>query len=337
MQKRSWRFKLVVGGIILCMIPVSVITVFSAVEPVSGVSELTLKQPEQLVGTLARKVQLALGEEIRRIEVIGHERTVREAAALAGTAAGDAAVAAAGRYLAEVAGEPGSRYAALAILDSRGRFIAGREAAAPGHAPSRAFLKARSEKVGVGNPFRAEGSGETVVEICTPLFDQRGAFAGALSGMVRIGALISQIGNIRVGESGYAFLVDDAGRIIAHPGRELTLQPNQAGEELQRLAALMAARKVGTASYVDREEERFAAFAPVRAAGWSVGFTQTRKDLVAASRSTGYFGGALGGLVLLLALLTWAASLSKLPQPLERLLHALFGGGEAHPTPSRMA
>ena len=106
MQKRSWRFKLIVGGIIMIMIPVSVITAFSAVDPVNDVAEVTRKQPEQQAGTLARKVHLVLGEEIRRIDVIGRERTVREAAALAGTAAGDAAVAAANRYLAKAVSEP---------------------------------------------------------------------------------------------------------------------------------------------------------------------------------------------------------------------------------------
>jgi hypothetical protein len=339
MKKKTLRSKWVGGGIVLLLIPLSVIGAFAAGIPVNGLTELSERQPLQLVQSLAKGVQLFLGEEMRRAGMIAYERSIIEAADQAGRsgAAADGEVATANRYLAMVRQESGGRYEELSLLGANGAVVAGQGRLTAGiGASSPAFQVARTGKIGLGNFIRSDRTGKFVVQICVPLRNGRGEFTGALSAVVGIDPLIDRIGNFRVGQGGFAFLVDGTGRIIADPGQDLVVRrlPAQ-GDGLEQIVKAMVAQRTGSEFYADGGAERHIAFTPVRATGWSVAFTQGAAELRSASRPNGYLTGAIVAILLLVVLAL--VNIPRLPDLLRQILRSLEGTGQGHTTPTRVS
>jgi signal transduction histidine kinase len=84
---------------------------------------------------------------------------------------------------------------------------------------------------------------------------------------------------IHVGQNGYAFLVDQAGRNIVHPtAPPYSLSPAAAEESLRRMLDDMTAGGTGWQNYHFQGEDKVAAYAPVPALNWSVGATIPVKE-----------------------------------------------------------
>ncbi len=89
------------------------------------------------------------------------------------------------------------------------------------------------------------------------------------------------IEDIRIGKSGYAFLVDDQRRIIVHPQREKLLE-----DISQPVRGLADAGRGGVTGYVNAEGLSIgAAFAPVRETGWGVVVRQPTSESYAFANS----------------------------------------------------
>ncbi len=65
-------------------------------------------------------------------------------------------------------------------------------------------------------------SGKPALVMAVPIRDQKGPLRGVLAIAMTIAELSERITTTRVGKTGFAFLVDEAGKIIAHPSTEMT-------------------------------------------------------------------------------------------------------------------
>jgi len=63
--------------------------------------------------------------------------------------------------------------------------------------------------------IKSRATGEKIVLILVPIFDQNGRRTGALGGTIRVSRIIERVGNIRFGETGFAILYDSEGSIIS--------------------------------------------------------------------------------------------------------------------------
>ncbi len=127
----------------------------------------------------------------------------------------------------------------------------------------------------VVSPVRnSEPEGPLVLPMAQPLFDRW----HELSGIVQIDLNINELGrrilSRRVGVNGYAFVLDNAGRVLIHPetvhvGRMI----HQVGEpSLETMFRAMVEQGQGMLSY-DYQGNRIAAFTGVRELGWTIAVT----------------------------------------------------------------
>lgn len=123
--------------------------------------------------------------------------------------------------------------------------------------------------------------GEPFVAVNVPV-KAGGAVRGALSGVILLGKhSLGGIEDIRIGESGYAFLVDEAGRIIVHPRRGRLLENVQASPPVRALLA----RREGVIEFTGREGVPvLAAFAPIGRTGWGVVVREPTSESYADAR-----------------------------------------------------
>ena len=82
-------------------------------------------------------------------------------------------------------------------------------------------------------------SGKPAMVLSTGIFDKAGNLKGVLAQAMTLNKLSDKITSNRIGETGFTFLVDEKGGVIAHPDAEMTrsrvdLSKNQALQALQR-------------------------------------------------------------------------------------------------------
>lgn len=131
------------------------------------------------------------------------------------------------------------------------------------------------------NMFKDTVSGSKVILIGVPILGSYGEYKGMLAGMVKmkyplLGAIYAEVLKIKVGRTGYAYLVDGNGQVIYHP------DGSQIGRNLKGTAPVMQAIRgeIGAVLTEGLEGERVVSgFASVPGTGWGL-ITQERWQTV---------------------------------------------------------
>ncbi|MFA5181179.1 MAG: cache domain-containing protein [Syntrophales bacterium] len=186
------------------------------------------------------------------------------------------------------------------------------------------FRSARAGKANIGTPVESKASGQPIIGICAPILGGNGEFIGAALAVVKIDFLIDQISSIKVGETGYPFVVDARGIVIAHPNREFILKTNMNKEEgLEEISREMLRQQTGAEEYTFRGKKKVAGFAPIAMTGWSVGVTQDKDEIMALAYSNRNFVLIISGVFLgitILAVFSFSRSIST---PIQKTLSTL--------------
>jgi len=101
--------------------------------------------------------------------------------------------------------------------------------------------------------------------------------------------LSTLVSNIRIGETGNAFMINENGDIIAHSNLSLALNKinyiseAKSDKSLQELADTIAAMregKTGSGKYTEYGVYKYSGFAPVKLTGWSIAITCERREIL---------------------------------------------------------
>ena len=119
----------------------------------------------------------------------------------------------------------------------------------------------------IDNPVISRTTGQPVVHITRALKDGNGKTFAMLCGTVSVNKLTEGIGNIKLGEKGYAFVIDGTGVVMQHPQRQYIMTMNfitgitdPLHKDMSAVAKDMTAGKSGYA--------------------WVNGFEHSKKDLI---------------------------------------------------------
>jgi len=144
---------------------------------------------------------------------------------------------------------------------------------------------ARSRTTAFSEVYRTR-TNEVAVAINAPIIGQ-----GRLLGVLTAGILLDKhsmggIEAIRIGKSGYAYIIDDKGSIIVHPHKERLLM-NAAG---RAPVHEFIKRREGVMEFVNNEGVSvLTAFAPVKEASWRVVVRQTTAESYSHAENLRYF------------------------------------------------
>jgi GAF domain-containing protein/HAMP domain-containing protein len=135
-------------------------------------------------------------------------------------------------------------------------------------------------------PYVDATGGGLVVTAAAPAYDGD-QFIGVVAADMQLTAITEQISSIKVGETGYAFMIDDAGRILSMPPAGFDMygiRPDELGgeeffkqtilgsgtDELKALTKRMTAGGSGLLIVDVDGVETYVSFFPVRASGYSI-------------------------------------------------------------------
>ena len=181
-------------------------------------------------------------------------------------------------------------YTGIFLADAQGEIYA--EAAEAGedlqqrniaHNPLFGLAKNSSQTVS-GDIERSATSKSLVMLICSPVFGENNNFLGVFGAMLKVNALTDLISNKKIGTTGYCFMINSSGTIIAHPDEKniLTLELRSMSG-MEKITQAMLAGKDGAEAYIYKGIDKVAGFAPINAKNWSVAATQNAEEFLASS------------------------------------------------------
>ncbi len=296
MRKLGLRVKLVAGALALSILPLLIVALLIPPRVETAFLRSGEAQLQQMAQSIANSVEMLLSRHVEMVQGVARAEqfaatiTARNAKQLA-----PEALAAANRQISTMLKGLGDHYQGMWLCDAEGIIFSGclknGDTAAYTNLDirDRAYLKnaRQSRRTVISEPMRSKVGNVPIVVICTPLLDERGAVAGLVGMSLEIDYLIQAVAKQKVGESGYAFVIDGTGLMVAHPDPERVLKLNfakVAGAE--HVAKRMLAGEIGVDRYVNSKGvARVAAFAPVPVAGWSVTAGVDEIEFLAPSRS----------------------------------------------------
>ncbi len=335
MKKRSLNCKLIVFGVLIVVVPMSVIGVFSIVRTSDSLETLAKGGAVNVAVNLADMTQLVLEEELKIATELSLTNTTLAAArkvAEVGVDGSKSEIAELSGMLGKMLSNRSEGYEAILVTDANGTVYAdGNNGKFVGVslADRKYFQTAKQGKANVSTPVKSKLTGGNIAPVSAPIMSDDNRVLGTLTNVMRMKFLSDKIVSVKVGETGYPFMVDAGGMAIVHPNDKHVLKTNFAQlEGMKGITSKMLALETGVASYAFEGINKIAAFAPVPLTGWSVGVTQPVHEFLAAARAIRNFIILFGGIFLVLTVtgvLFFARGISK---PIMRAVHLMNEGAE---------
>ena len=279
--------------------------------------------------------QMVLAQEVkfgREIAELAVTRAAFAKLAEAGREGAAAEVAALTDQLTAMMGRLGNGYEGTLSFDRTGTVFAdgiGGKYLGMSLADRDYFAAAKAGQTVIGTPVKSKSSGRPVVVICAPLADAGGKFAGAVGIVMKIDALSDKITAVKIGQTGYPFMIGRDGIIIAHPKAEYILELNLTKlDGMASITSQMMAGRAGVEDYRFKGTDKIAGFAPVPLTGWSIGVTQDRDEFMAAARQIRNVILMVGGAFLALTVLAVLLFARSVTLPIRRIIRGLNDGSD---------
>jgi len=291
MKKRTLGFKLVAGGIAAVLIPLLVVGLFSVNKASTSLAEASKSQALNIATDLSEGVNLVLTEQLQKAASLAAIQPFRDAAAGGILTATDETTL--NRQIHGLLKGLGNNYAGLFLAGRDGIIFCGTkyngDTTYKGiDINDRGYFKAvmATGKPVLSDALRSKSTKEPTVYAVAPLKSSGGQIVGMLALALKIDFLIETVSQKKIGTTGYAYMANGNGIIVAHPKAEHVLELDlKALTGMEEITRHMMKGDTGVENYTFNGIDKIAAFAPVPLAGWSVAATQDSDEFMAASRS----------------------------------------------------
>ncbi len=291
MKKLTLRSKLIVGGVLAAMLPLAVVGLFSIKKSSCALVDIGKGQAGIIAQNLSTMTILFIENQIEKTRIMTTETSIQEILEKAdgkSFESNSSGMPAVKKYLSDAAQKGSKDNDSVFLANSSGLMVAffygnGKEVTKKVNIAHRKYFQdAKSGKISISKPFVSGISGEVVFAIAVPLQDNTGAFAGVLGVGIKLTALTEKIAQTKIGNTGYAFMIDNKGNVIYHPVKEYIFKLNIKNlEGMETIAKRMMSQETGVEEYFFKGSHKIAGFAPIPAAGWGLIVTQDQSEFLA--------------------------------------------------------
>ncbi len=333
----GFKYKLLFGVALIVAIPLGVVGYFSSEKAVKMIRKNVEIQSERTAVALAKSVELVLAEQERIIKGLAENFRSFGGMDIRFYGGGGIDELTSKRLNAKIYNTLqglGVNYESIYLSDTNGILFAG--SMQSGETPfygedisDTHFFEtvAETRESAAGVVSASSVTSMPVVLFCAPILDQRNNFAGVVGMTFKLDPLIQLVADTRSGNTGYAFMANNEGIIIAHPEKEHILQLNiNQIEGMKKIAASMLSGKTGIGQYEFQGHKKVAGFAPVAGTGWSIGVAQNSDELMILGRSIRKFNTTVALLFVVFALLAAILFIRSIFKPIERAVNWINRG-----------
>lgn len=307
MKKKTLGFKLLFGGILVVLIPLLSVGIFASWKSSQALGDAAKEQSALVAKSLAGMVQTDMAEQLNIVKAL--------ATAIGGSTSDVAALT---KRLEAAHKSLGDNYEQLLFINDQGVVVAdsiGGKTTGVSLADRGYFNEARNGKPTVGEVVKSKATGQPITAAAVPVASEEGGFSGVLAAIIKVDYLTNQLGAVKLGQTGYAFVIDKKGIIISHPKKEFILSLNlheQPG--MKEVTGKMLAGQSGSEFYTFKGTDKVAGFAPAPLANWYVALTQDYNELMGPSHQIRNFIIVLGVIFLavtIVAVVFFSRSISR--------------------------
>lgn len=136
------------------------------------------------------------------------------------------------------------------------------------------FKKAIQGEVAIDSPVISMITSNRVIPVAVPIYKDA-EIVGVVAGEIQVKYLSGTVGEVKVGETGFAYVVNEKGIAVSHPDESLIMNLNffEQGEQVAALAKKMINGESGTVKNKFEGIYFYDSYAPIPSIGWSVGTT----------------------------------------------------------------
>jgi methyl-accepting chemotaxis protein len=291
---RSIRFKLVVGGVIIVLLPLLCVNWLSYSKANHAVYALSRQQSHGTASDLAKATFNTLTAEMNKAKLLAVQRNITK---LANAIADFGLEGVFEEDIIEVYtdlklqfDQMGGRYQGIFLADAAGFLYTGvleggKEYKGANISDTTYFKAARQEgRTILSEIVTFENTGKPVSVACVPINGTSGKFIGVLGLIIKAEYFTDLVAGRKIGQTGYGYMINRNGLLIAHPNQEMVLELNvNSIKAMETINRHMLAGEEGVGTYQYKGVDKFAGYAPVGINGWSVAATQNADELMAAS------------------------------------------------------
>lgn len=280
-MKISLRVKLLVSFFLVITIPLGVLG-FLSYQMSSNALQQTIEQQLHEATSQTSKAVIQTTDSVKKVlQILSHNQDVIQAAAGQDEAINQAAY----NYLNKEYKGNSDLLETLIVADINGRGILSNESPYMDmDLTDRDYVKkAIQGTTAMSEVITSKVSGDLVVAIAEPLFLEN-KVVGVLIGSIKFDNISKHVGEIKIGESGYAYMVNRDALVVAHPNEGNILKLNISetdNQELKALAEKMKAGEAATGFYTFEGVYKFVSFEP--AGNWVVAVTANYDDYMSTA------------------------------------------------------
>jgi methyl-accepting chemotaxis protein len=222
-------------------------------------------------------------------------------------------------------------YEVIALADKKGELVAstGRQAmVGKVHVADYTFFRPAIEgKQTVSDAMISKTSGKPYFAIASPVYTlDKNETIGALIGVINVEYLSSQlIAPIKVGKTGYAYILNADGVTIAHPDTSKVMQKNIGAADFGRE---IISRKRGSIEYSFENEPALAIFEEIKDPNWIVVVAVSTQELFSAAKKMRGWNLMITSIMLILIGITLAVFTNKINSSLSSIIKGLTGAAD---------
>ena len=328
MKKMTLGFKLVGGGVIAVLVPLLVVGIFAALKSSGAIESLALSQSMEIAKGLANMSQLAIQEELKIVSQLAQRDSIIEAAAAHARGSDTGAeIDKANTDLENLVKESGDQYEVIFITGLDGKVFAdGVGGKYKGiDLSDRDYVKsALAGKVNVGPVVKAKLSSLPILTFGAPVYSKSKELIGVVGTAPKTTFLTDKIDSVKLGKTGYAWVINKEGIIISHPKKEFILTLNlheQAG--MKDVTGKMMTGQTGNELYTFQGVRKVAGYAPAPLAEWYVAVTQNYDELMASAYSIRNFIVIIGVIFLALTAIAITLFARSISLPIKRAVEEM--------------
>ncbi len=292
-MKMSLKSRLLVGGFLASMFPLAVSGYFSVSKSSDALVNSSKSNSVQVAKDLAVMSEEFISQEKSFVLSIAQAPIVSKTVSKvfnSGAGSDDAKpeLDLLTEFLAGVYAQVKNKHENLVVTDQKGIVIAdsiGGKTNGIDLSKRQYFIDAKKGGLSLSDPILSKVSGDPIFTIAVPLNQEDGVFVGELVSVIKLNQLSHIITQVKVGKTGYPFLVDKKGTFIAHPNPKNIFNTNITQiDGMKEVSQKMLAQQTGVHDYEFEGVRKIAGFAPVKSTGWSLCVTQNEEEFLAAAR-----------------------------------------------------
>jgi methyl-accepting chemotaxis protein len=276
-KKIKLSTKLLAGGLIMVAIPMIIIGLVSVYKSTNSITELSRTSLTNTATGLAEVVELGLQDEFRIVKNVSFSHSLvstTEKVERVGVKDSATEISIAENELKNIKAAAGSKYETVFLTGKDGIIFAdGNGGTYHGiNVSDRVYVKKALQGIPtVGILLKSKKTGNPLTMAAAPVRSTTGEVVGVAALAIDLDFLVEKINAVKIGQTGYAFMVDKEGLLVAHPNKDNILKLNLSQTRGMETVMGRALRgETGVNDYIFEGMEKSSAFSPVKLTGWSV-------------------------------------------------------------------